>query len=340
VNVTSSKTTWHGLDACVLENDVLQTVMVPDLGAKLVSLLDKRSHLEWLVGPGNRPVKKIPYGASFQEQDMCGWDEMFPTIIACAYPGPGDKHGAFLPDHGEVWTLPWVVDRLNDGKVTLSVTGQALPYRLTRTAEYTAPATLQLHYQLVNLGLDRMPFIWAAHPQFACGEGAKIIFPAQITTVCNTIPEVWGWGAPETHFDWPTAITVDGNQVPIDQIGPPSLHRARKFFVLPNVRAGWVGLVRRPSNAWLRMDWDPNLVPYLGLWADEGALNTESVATPEPTTGFYDSLAVAWNKKEITHLEPGAAQSWTVSVRLGTGEHPFWGHGEAKGVDSDRQQVK
>ena len=198
--------------AWALENEFLRTVVVPELGAKVVSLLDKRSQREWLVGPGGRALKTVPYGAPFQEQDMSGWDEMFPTIVACAYPGPGDRHGTPLPDHGEVWTLPWTVDQAGDGRLTLRVEGRALPYRLTRTAEYSAPATLQLHYQLVNLGQERMPYIWAAHPQFACGPDAEIIFPPQVTEVCNTIPESWGWGAPETRFAWPAALAPNGDR--------------------------------------------------------------------------------------------------------------------------------
>jgi hypothetical protein len=160
-------------------------------------------------------------------------------------------------------------------------------------------------------------------PQFACGPSAEVVFPPQVTAVCNTIPASWGWGLPETRFDWPAAIAVDGVEVRLDRIGPPSLHRARKFFVLPDVQAEWAGLVRRPSQDWLRLEWEPSLVPYLGLWVDEGALNPETVAALEPTSGFYDSLATAWDKKQITVIEPGATQAWTLTVRIGTGDHPF-----------------
>lgn len=323
MNTAISPSTWHGMSAWSLDTNVLRTIIVPELGAKLVSLFDKRSQLEWLAGPGDRPFKKVPYGASFTDQDMSGWDEMFPTINACEYPGPGDRHGVPLPDHGEVWTLPWMLDEVSEGRLTLSVEGQALPYRLTRTAEYRAADTLQLHYKLVNLGAVSMPYLWAAHPQFACGPNAEAIFPPHVTAVCNTRSESWGWGAPETRFAWSAAVDLDGNRVRLDRIGPSSLHRARKFFVLPDVRVSWAGLVRQPSQNWLRLEWDPSLVPYLGLWVDEGALNPESIAALEPTTGFYDSLTTAWDKQQITVIEPGATRSWTLTVRLGTGEWPF-----------------
>jgi galactose mutarotase-like enzyme len=317
------QTTWHGMSAWALESECLRVVVVPGMGAKLVSLLDKRNQLEWLVEPGGRPFKQVPYGAAFEDQDMSGWDEMFPTIVACAYPATGERYGASIPDHGEVWTLPWGQEPASPHQLKLSVLGKALPYRLTRTLEYSAASTLKMAYELNNLGQERMPYIWAAHPQFTCGEQAEILLPPQVSEVCNTIPADWGWGEPETRFGWPQAVSIDGKPVHIDQTGPAALKQARKFFVLPETSIGWAGLQRCPAGDWLRLDWNPAEVPYLGIWVDEGALNHTSVVALEPTTGFYDSLAIAWEKKEVTILEPGATHVWTLTVRTGTGERPF-----------------
>ena len=312
-------TTWHDFPAFALESLSMRAVIVPELGAKIVSLIDKTQMHEWLIPP-QRPLKRVQYGADFEKQDMSGWDEMFPTIVACDYPGSGNKHGVPLPDHGEVWTLPWEVERASSGKLILSVDGPVLPYHLTRTMQWTEPTSLQLSYQLVNLGQEPMPYLWAAHPQFVCNPGTAVIFPPQVKAVCNSLPESWGWGSEETRFDWPEALASNGRRMRIDRIGLPALHLARKFFVLPEVRVGWAGLVRRSSNDWLCMDWDSDRVPYLGLWVDEGAISSESVAAPEPMTGFYDSLAAAWDKKRVAVVDPGASQSWRLTVRFGEGE--------------------
>lgn len=325
MNVSVYQTTWQGLEAWTLESETLRTVVLPQLGAKLVSLLDKRSQLEWLVDSGGRPLKPVSYGASFVDQDMSGWDEMFPTIVTCEYPLPGEFYGAQLPDHGEAWALPWSIDYAQKGTLRLCLDGKVLPYRLTRTLSYSVPDKLQLHYELENLSQELMPYIWAAHPQFACGDNAQILLPPEVTQVCNTIPADWGWGDPETRFDWPEALSVTGQKVRIDRTRPPSLQQARKFFVLPETHPAWTGLVRHPSEDWLRLDWDPEQVPYLGIWIDEGALNHTTVAALEPTTGFYDSLAVAWGKKEVTVLEPGSTRTWALTVQSGTGKQPFPG---------------
>jgi hypothetical protein len=131
------QTKWHDLSAWALESDALKVVIIPGLGAKIASLFDKRTGYEWLVGPMRSP-KLVNYGASFTEQDMGGWDEMFPTINACRYPAPGEYAGISLPDHGEVWALPWEVVSVDCTILNLSVEGEALPYRLTRRTSLNA----------------------------------------------------------------------------------------------------------------------------------------------------------------------------------------------------------
>jgi galactose mutarotase-like enzyme len=323
MNVSINPTSWHGQEAWTIESEILRTIIVPTMGAKLVSLFDKRSQREWLAGPGRRPFQKVPYGASFVDQDMSGWDEMIPTIVACDYPVPGAHFGLPLPDHGEVWPLTWTRDPTGPHVLRYSVMGRALPYRLARTLSYSAPDTLQMAYELQNLGQERQSFIWAAHPQFLCGETTKIVLPAYVNEVCNVLPPEWGWGEPETRFSWPEALDVNGQRARIDRTGPASLKRARKYFVPPEVPVSCAGILRLPYRDWLRLDWDADLVPYLGIWIDEGAINQETVVALEPMTGFYDSLASAWEKNLVRTIEPGETQTWTLRVRAGADAQPF-----------------
>lgn len=316
-------TSWYGLAAWSLESDALRAIVVPDLGAKLVSLFDKRCQVEWLADPGNRPVKRVPYGAIFTDQDLSGWDEMFPTITACEYPAPGMYYGIPLPDHGEVWALPWNLNGLQGDVLNLSVEGIALPYRLSRSLKFSSADALQMDYTLLNFGDEPMAYIWAAHPQFACPEGAEIRLPPHVRTVCNILDASWGWGDPETSFNWPQATRPDGQLFQLDRVGSASLGNARKFFVTPDTRAGWAEVVSLSGGAWLRMEWNADKVPYLGLWIDEGAISHTSVVAPEPMTGFYDSLAIAWAKKEVTILGPGVTVTWSLSVRLGVPGQPY-----------------
>ena len=75
------------------------------------------------------------------------------------------------------------------------------------------PDALRLRYALVNLADESMPYIWATHPQLVgAGLDGEIVFPPEVTEVINTIPESWGWGPPETHFDWPEATAMNSQR--------------------------------------------------------------------------------------------------------------------------------
>ncbi len=345
-----SSTTWHGMPALALESEALRVVIVPQMGAKIVSLLDKCGACEWLVGPmPGRTVRPVAYAAPFVEQDMAGWDEMFPTILACTYPGPGPQHGVALPDHGEAWSLPWEVIRAEGGELTLTLHGRALPYRLTRTAalsqtgiealaglshhpDRTANPTgrlrtasppegvLTLRYTLENLGDDPMPYMWAAHPQFVAGPDCRIVLPPELAQVVNTAGPDVGWGPREARYAWPEATAPDGRRVRLDRVGPATLGHCRKFFALPDARPSWAEVRQGESGHWLRLAWDPAEVPYLGLWVDEGAVHSEAVVAPEPMTGWYDDLALAWQKGQVKIVPAGGVHTWTLLVQVGGGE--------------------
>ncbi|MBX7236069.1 MAG: hypothetical protein K1X65_16915 [Caldilineales bacterium] len=320
-------TTWQGLSAWTLENAVTGVVIVPEMGAKIASLCDRRNGYEWIVGPiPGRAVRQATYGAPFAEQDMAGWDEMFPTIIACAYPGAGPHHGVHLPDHGEAWALPWEVVKATGSELTLRLRGQVLPYRLTRTASLVAPTVFRLDYRLENLGDEAMPYLWAAHPQFVIGPDGYVIFPPEVVTVINTIPPTWGWGEAETRFDWPEALAPDGSHKRLDTVGPASAGQGRKFYALADVHPAWAAVWSRSSGNWLRLEWDPARLPYLGVWTDEGAVHCEAVVSPQPTTGWYDDLSLAWRKGRVNIVPGESEQCWRLDVHLGIDGDPLPPH--------------
>lgn len=314
---------YHGYNSLELENDVLRVIVTPEVGGKIVSLLDRRTGREWLVTPehtgsvppGTPPPNAFrawPYAAEYNPNQCGGWDEMIPTILACHYPGEGPHHGAELPDHGEAWTLPWADVGSHKNAIDLELTGRALPYRLRRKLSLEGD-TLCMAYALHNAGDAPLTYLWAAHPQFACEPGAAIVLPAGVTEVINVLPLEWGaeFGAPGTRNPWPT-FEFDGRTVAQDRVAGPERHGGRKFYLPPDRPIQW-GELRQPSGEWLRLSWDTGLAPYCGVWIDEGCLNQVSDVAFEPTTGYYDSLAAAW--ATCPTLRPHATVSWTLHVQ-------------------------
>jgi hypothetical protein len=102
----------------------------------------------------------------------------------------------------------------------------------------------------------------------------------------------------------------------LDRIGAPERADCRKFYLPPDFGAGWAGLTNLRSGCSLKMEWSPSELPYLGIWVDEGAYNSASVAALEPSTGYYDSLLTAMQNGRISRVAPGEEQRWCLSIRL------------------------
>lgn len=316
---------YHGYPSLELENAALRVVVVPEAGAKIVSLFDKRAGREWLVTPEQsgsvlpNPFRAWSYGAEYNPNQCGGWDEMFPTILACAYPGEGPYFGAELPDHGEAWALPWADAGSAQEQISLELRGRALPYRLHRSLSLDGDA-LRMDYRLENCGRAEFAYLWAAHPQFACDPGAIIVLPDDVTEVVNVLPLEWGaeYGEAGTRNRWPV-FEHGGQTVRQDRVSGPERRGGRKFYLPVEKPISW-GELRQPSGEWLRMSWDAGFAPYCGVWIDEGYLNKVADMAFEPTTAYYDSLLVGWHNGRYATLAAGAAVTWGLRVQLGRGE--------------------
>jgi hypothetical protein len=118
--ITSTKTaSGRGVGQIIL---VARVVVLPELGGKIISLIRIASGCEYLISlPSNEDFRKPSFGGTFVDYNNVGFDECIPTIAACDYP-EGTFAGFQLPDHGDVWSLPWQHE-IRDTGVMLSVEG-------------------------------------------------------------------------------------------------------------------------------------------------------------------------------------------------------------------------
>ena len=122
--------TFGAPGALTLATDDLELAVVPDRGARMISLRHRRADREWLLAAADKPVAPPAYGDPFIAADVAGWDEMMPTIDPCVVTRKGGDGGEtliYLPDHGELWATPWSVVCADDRHVVTEVGGRALP---------------------------------------------------------------------------------------------------------------------------------------------------------------------------------------------------------------------
>lgn len=295
---------YKGFLSITIENEQIRMVIVPSLGAKLVSLIYKPSGKEWLIDSGERPFRQPEYGSSFGEWDMSGWDECFPTINEC--PWEMDK-SINLPDHGEIWSLPWTY-RIEENEVICSVESQLLSYQFTRSISFYSSNKVRMNYRVVNKSDQPIPFLWVPHPQLAVTEPTRILLPESMSEMLCVYEghrlkngETYAWD--DISLIYP-AVTGDG----------------RKFYYEGQVPASWTGLYGQESENFLIVSVPKDRVPYLGVWMDEGMFNDRVTCALEPSIGYYDSLNMAVSNGTAQTIPAHDSFEWYVDIDLGAGD--------------------
>jgi hypothetical protein len=312
--------TYKGLAAISLETELMKVIVVPEIGAKIVSLIYKPTHKEWLLDSGDRPLLALGASSAFGDSDMSGWDECFPTINACKYPLQGEYLGNPLPDHGEVWSLPWHATKERDSLI-VKVEGQCLPYTFQRKMTFIAEDIMRLEYEVTNLSDEDLAMMWTAHPQFTVTPDMVICLPKAIKQmIC-----VHGGNSllgDETLYNWPNA-TVAGRDKHLDRMDFSTEKDSRKLYYAGEVPEGWSGLSCSQSTDYLLMEVAKEQVPYLGIWVDEKDYNDRVTCALEPSTGFYDSLTTAVENDKCTIISARGTLIWQMDVSLGNGNFPI-----------------
>jgi len=300
---------WEGLS----EN--LRAVVLPALGSRMVSLVHVPSGREWLE-PGHGPADP-GYGAPFPEGGLCGWDEMFPSIDPCRYP-EDPWRGAEIPDHGEVWSIPWQAE-LRDGALHLRTHGVRFPYRLEKRLSFDGDGALLIHYRAENLSPFPFRFAWTAHPLFRVNPGTRIELPLPegaryVITAAGPDRPAGGQAADEPLI-WP--FPGAGDALARLDVAPGRNARCyTKVWFLDPLREGWARLSDPVAGQALTFEFPPDRVPHFALWLNYGGYQNGWHVAPEPSTAFGDGLADAIRENRAASLPPFGAAEWHLRVRI------------------------
>jgi len=246
-------------------------------GARIVSLRSDDG-FEWLLP--SEPTAAAGPGQPFVREGMGGWDEVAPTVQVD--PDLLDSRGRplpVLPDHGDVWNVPWTVGRATPNHLEASVGMGSLPIKLERTISATGSG-LRLDYRASTTSKVPVPLLWCAHPQFTAGPGTAVELESLGRPIAPALVEMYpGEGvrrefpAGDMHRRLPAGTSL-------------------KAFVDPLVKAD-AAVLRHPSGQSLRLAWDPSQLPYLGLFWDNGEFTPGPVLAVEPSTAWGERLSTA-----------------------------------------------
>jgi len=283
---------WKGFGARILRNAILEVVVVPDLGSKVVSLKNLCSGREWMYHPDNRlNLFRNQPNDDFAHSPLVGWDECLPTISPCTW------RGRSLPDHGEVWNTAWHFDEAawKEGVIKTSVRTQISPFEFTRAIKIQNDA-LSVSYHLQNLSGEQQEFLWAMHPLLALKMGDQLVLSSEIRASIG-------------QQSWLDSLDFEG-----------SVSSSAKVFAGP-LQQGQAEIFNPVSGDSLIFEWDAADCNTLGIWLTRGGWYGHHHVALEPSNGAPDSLAAAaGNGNSCGVLVPFGHKEWRIQIRA-TNDH-------------------
>lgn len=315
-------TRWSldGLAAVIMENSALRAVALPALGGKLLSVVDKRSDSELLWQNPRLPVRMPAFGSDYDDQFIGGWDEIFPNDI------PEVLAGDLMPDHGELWSVPWTASTgTTDGSawLELRVVGPVTGIEAVKKISLGDSARLIVDYRVRNPTRRALPFLWKAHVAVALD--SDTVIDLADSRVC-----IEDFGMPRARpigdrFDWPTA-TVGGVTHDFRRLPDTSDRPVSEFLLATDLGSGRCGVRHPACGTGLQLTWDRDALPVCWLFGSYGgAWRGLNVLVLEPCTGHPVSVVDGAAVGSHLVLDPGATLTWTITAELTTGARPHPG---------------
>ena len=303
--------------AISIESDEIAARFLPGTGAKMCSLIYKPTGLELMIQRPGSSYLLQPYDGVYVDGECSGFDDMFPTIDVCHYES-FPWQGTLMPDHGEVWSIPWEPDVQVD-RLHMVTCGVRFPYRLEKWVHFTAPAVLRIDCRLTNLSEFAFDFLWAAHTMLAMEEGARLLLPAEVRRVVATFTMGGCMGTYGEVLDWPVCKLPGGANRDLGTMRAASTGQADKYYVDGRMPEGWCGLTYPQSDITLALSFPVETVPYLGILSNEGGWDDLYNMFLEPCTAPFDRPDVARLHGAGSTVAAKSTYEWHLNLSLAAG---------------------
>lgn len=267
-----------------LETDILRLVLLPEAGARVIELTDRRSGRNWVHPVPSPAPLDAPKGGDIFVGRGCGWDECFPTIAA-------DREGGAPRDHGDLWDRPHACEVGTNSILStyvgtgyrfqrrLSVTGNMVKadYNVARPADSDGP----------------MPWIWSQHFILNARPGEQILLDGLDPAVPNLHPGL-------------ADLEVPGIEAGIVQ----KTYAPARSSAAPGVSG---------TEGTIRFRWDGAQIGWCGLWLSFGGRPAHAQVhrmAIEPATAPAESITAARTKGGLRTLMPGEHAAWSLTICL------------------------
>ena len=306
-------------EAICLESDTLKVKFLPQIGAKMASLIYKPLQKELLTQRDGDNYKTQEYDGDYLQGEGRGFDDMFPNISESYYDRFPWK-GTRLPDHGEVWQLPWKYE-VKDNALHCSVNGVRLPYLLEKKVSFTDDETLRIDYKLTNPTPYEMDFVWAAHLMLNTEPGDTIEIDEKLKKGYITHCQTGLHGGYGDIINYPLDKDINGEEFRSDVIGGPEREDFLKFYFLEKMEKGYCRLNYNKLKKGVEFTFPADEVPYMGMIHNSGGgkdiIELDGINFYfEPCTAPYDTTGIARLHDKQSVLKPYEVKEWYLTVSV------------------------
>lgn len=266
---------YKGRPAIVVESAFLSATFLPEDGGKMASLCVRNRGKELLTVRKYKRYQVLTYDGDYVSSECSGFDDMFPTVGPYT-PAEGRYQGITYPDHGEMCRIPYKAVAA-ENRVSFSASSRLFPIDYRKVIRTTGDGGITIEYNIFNHGEVPFAGLWAGHIMLQGEDGVKVFTPYgsdadQKDCIAKTEMIFATKGVPE-------------NELPLDRLlgYEPGTGAAYKFYYLEPMKAGIFGLEYSDGSR-LTFEVDPQKIPYLGIWFNNGEFQDLYNIALEPCT--------------------------------------------------------
>jgi hypothetical protein len=254
--------------ALTLRNSDVAVTILPDKGADIYALADRRTGVDVLF--------KSPWGVRSPgpwlraASSMERWVEAYPGGWQVLLPNGGDEcveQGMTWGYHGEAALVPWQVQHAGETAAALETRLFSVPLRLLREFTLSGPV-LRLTETVTNESATELEVMWIHHPAFGAPFLERgCLLSAGCASVLADHEAPGTLLAPGSAHPWPHARTGAGDALDLRVIPGPDEPRSVLAY-LGDFTSGCFAITNPRLRLGVGLRWPLETFPAAWLWQE------------------------------------------------------------------------